>query len=171
MSQELGLSGSLTTDARNTSNSATPRSAQWTAPSLADTDLSDPGPALELHRAQITDRRVPSRIVEALDVVEHIGLRLVSAPVRLGRRSHGPERREEALHRRIVPHVARAAHRADDAMIGHQPLELLVSGCKRTAAQQELIERRRTEQEELLTQYENTQSMFEVDLFRLSQRE
>ncbi|HEX2633232.1 MAG TPA: hypothetical protein VHM22_10530 [Bradyrhizobium sp.] len=56
-------------------------------------------------------------------------------------------------------------------MIGHQPLELLVSGCKRTAAQQELIERRRTEQEELLTRYENTQSMLEVDLFRPSQRE
>ena len=32
--------------------------------------------------------------------------------------------REEALHRRVVPDVAGTAHRADDAMIGHQPLEL-----------------------------------------------
>ena len=31
----------------------------------------------------------------------------------------GFQRREEALHRRIVPDVARAAHRADDAIVGH----------------------------------------------------
>jgi hypothetical protein len=35
------------------------------------------------------------------------------------------QRREEALHRCIVPDVARTAHRTDDAVIGHQPLELL----------------------------------------------
>ena len=37
----------------------------------------------------------------------------------------GLQRREEALHRRIVPAVSRAAHRACDRMIGHQPLEAL----------------------------------------------
>src|SRR5690606_37649617 len=38
---------------------------------------------------------------------------------------HGLKRREEALHRGIVPDVARPAHRAGDAVIGHQALELL----------------------------------------------
>src|SRR5262249_57028551 len=33
--------------------------------------------------------------------------------------------REEALHRGVVPNIARSAHRADDAMVGHEPLELL----------------------------------------------
>ena len=34
---------------------------------------------------------------------------------------------EEALHRCVVPHVAGSAHRADDTMIGQQPLELLAA--------------------------------------------
>ena len=29
------------------------------------------------------------------------------------------------LHGSVVPHVAGSAHRADDAVVGHQPLELL----------------------------------------------
>ena len=37
----------------------------------------------------------------------------------------GLQRREEALHRRVVPDVAGSAHRAGDAVVGHQPLELL----------------------------------------------
>ena len=37
----------------------------------------------------------------------------------------GFQRREEALHRGIVPDVARPAHRTGDAMVGHQALELL----------------------------------------------
>ena len=65
------------------------------------------------------------RIIEALDVIEHIGLGFVPRPIGLARRSLGLQRGEEALHRRIVPDVARAAHRADDAVIGHQALELL----------------------------------------------
>jgi hypothetical protein len=32
---------------------------------------------------------------------------------------------QAALHRGVVPDVARAAHHADDAVISHQPLELL----------------------------------------------
>jgi hypothetical protein len=66
----------------------------------------------------------PLRIVEAFDVIEHICLRIISAPVRLLPRALGLERREEALHRGIVPDVPRATHRADDAVIRHQPLEL-----------------------------------------------
>ena len=36
----------------------------------------------------------------------------------------GLQRREEALHRRIVPDVAGSAHAANDAAVGHQALEL-----------------------------------------------
>ena len=66
-----------------------------------------------------------SRVVEAFDVVEHIGPGLIPRPISLAVDAFGLQRREEALHRRIVPDVARAAHRADDAVVGHQPLELL----------------------------------------------
>src|SRR5664280_377903 len=82
--------------------------------------------SLELHRTHIADRRVPTfRIVEAFNVVEHVGLRLIPRSIYFTRGAFGLERGEEALHRRIVPYVARAAHRADDAVICHQPLELL----------------------------------------------
>src|SRR6201982_3003980 len=82
--------------------------------------------ALKLHRAQISDRRVPAfRIVEAFDVVEYISSRLVSGPVRFAPCALGLQRREEALHRGVVPDVARTAHRTDDAVVGHQLLELL----------------------------------------------
>ena len=63
-------------------------------------------------------RRVPAVEIEALvirSVREH--LKLVTGAL-------GLQRREEALHRCVVPHVARSAHRADDAVVGHQPLEL-----------------------------------------------
>src|SRR5207302_10321087 len=78
------------------------------------------------HRAQISDRSVSAfRIVEALDVVEYISSRLTSGPVRFAPCAIGLQRREDALHRGIVPDVARTAHRTDDAVIGHQLLELL----------------------------------------------
>ena len=64
-------------------------------------------------------------IVEALNVVEHVGSGLVPCPVHLTRCPFGFERREEALHRGIVPDVAGAAHRADDIVVGHQALELI----------------------------------------------
>ena len=64
-------------------------------------------------------------IVEAFDVVEHVSLGFVAGPIRFAGCALGFERGEEALHRGIVPDVARAAHRADDAVIGHQLLELL----------------------------------------------
>lgn len=37
------------------------------------------------------------------------------------------ERREEALHCHIVADIARTAHRANDAIVYHQPLELLAA--------------------------------------------
>ena len=81
--------------------------ANWPAPGLDDTQLSESSLSLKLHRAQITDRRVPAfGIVEALDVVEHVRLGLISCSVQLSCRSFCLERREEALHRRIVPDIA-----------------------------------------------------------------
>ena len=47
------------------------------------------------------------RIVEALDVVEHVGLGLVACSVHLARCSLGLQRREEAFHHRVVPDVTR----------------------------------------------------------------
>ena len=37
------------------------------------------------------------------------------------------------LHGSVVPHVAGSAHRADDAVVGHQPLELLRPGDRKAA--------------------------------------
>ena len=81
---------------------------------------------LELDRAEITQCRVPSpRVVEAFDVVEHVRPGIVSRPVELARDALGFQRREEALHRRIVPDVARSAHRAGDTVLSQQFLEVL----------------------------------------------
>src|SRR4051794_622570 len=65
------------------------------------------------------------RIVEPLDIVEHIRPGLVSGAIYFASGPLGLQRREEALHRRIVPDVAGSAHAADDAAVDHQPLELL----------------------------------------------
>ena len=62
-------------------------------------------------------------IIEALDVIEHIGSGLVSCAVRLGRRAFGLERGDEALHCRIVPDVAGSAHTTGDAVISEESLE------------------------------------------------
>src|SRR5262249_52460080 len=98
----------------------------WPAPGLDDTQLSKSGLPLELHRAQVTDRRVSTfRVVETLDIVKHICLCLIARPVRFVTGALGLQRREEALHRGVVPHIARSAHRTDDAAVGQQPLELL----------------------------------------------
>ena len=67
----------------------------------------------------------PGRVVEPLDVVEHICSGLVPGAVGFSLDTLGLERREEALHRRIVPNVAGSAHAADDANVGHQALVLL----------------------------------------------
>jgi hypothetical protein len=76
------------------------------------------------------------RVVTSFDVVEHIGSCLVSGPVGFAFRPFGLERREEALHRRVVPDITGTAHAADDAVVGHQTLELLagvLGGFKRSS--------------------------------------
>ena len=65
----------------------------------------------------------PPGIIEALDVIEHVGFGLVSRAVRLVRRPFGLERGEEALHRGIVPAVAGSAHATGHAVVSQQPLE------------------------------------------------
>lgn len=65
------------------------------------------------------------RVVKSLDVVAHIGSCLVSGPVGFALRPFGLERREEALHRRVVLDIAGTAHAVDNAVVGHQTLELL----------------------------------------------
>lgn len=74
--------------------------------------------------AEIADGRMPAGSVKSFDVVEHIGACLISGSIDLGGRTLGLERGEEALHRRVVPDVAGAAHAANDAVVGHQALEL-----------------------------------------------
>ena len=64
------------------------------------------------------------QVVEPFDVVEHIGPRGVARPVDFLCGPLGLESREEALHRRIVPDLAGAAHRTVDAIADHQRLEL-----------------------------------------------
>ena len=55
----------------------------WPAPGLDDTQLGKSSLPLELHRAQITDRRVSAfRVVEALDIVKHVCLCFIACPVR-----------------------------------------------------------------------------------------
>ena len=75
---------------------------------------------------QVTQRRVSAPgIVEPLDVVEHIGLGLRAGPIVGTVCTLDLERREEALHRRIVPAVTTAAHAAGHAVLAQRPLELL----------------------------------------------
>src|SRR5207245_6760801 len=80
------------------------RLAAWPASGLDDTQLSKSGLPLELHRAQIADRRVSAfRVVEALDIVKHVCLCFIARPVRFVAGALGLQRREEALHRGVVP--------------------------------------------------------------------
>ena len=84
---------------------------------LDDTQLSESSLPFELHRAQVSDRRVSSfEIVEAFDVVEHIGSRLVPRPVGFVPGALGLQRREEALHRCVVPDIAGSTHRSEGAV-------------------------------------------------------
>ena len=78
------------------------------------------------------------RIVEPLDVVEHIRPGLVPGAIDFAGGAFGLQRREEALHRRVVPDIAGSAHAANDAAVGHQLLELLagvLGGFKRSSQQ------------------------------------
>ena len=51
-----------------------------------------------------------SRIIEPLDIVEHIGPCLIARPVVLAGRALGLEGREEAIHRRVVIDLIRSNH-------------------------------------------------------------
>ena len=63
--------------------------AEWAAAGSVDTDLSFLS-FLELYRTDVAERRMPARrVVEALDVVEHVGPRLLSRPVHLSGRALG----------------------------------------------------------------------------------
>ena len=62
-------------------------------------------------------------IVEALDVIEHIGLGLRARAVQLRGRALRLQRGEEAFHHRIVPDVARPTHAAGNAVISEESLE------------------------------------------------
>src|SRR5664279_4403773 len=80
-------------------------------------------------------------IVEPLDVVEHICSGLVPGAIGFSLGAFGFQRREEALHRRVVPDVAGSAHAANDAAVGHQALELVagvLGGFKRSSQRSEI---------------------------------
>ena len=88
--------------------------------------LARGGDPLKLHRAEIADGRVASpRVVETLNVVEHVSACLIAGAVDFARCAFGFERGEEALHGGVVPDVARAAHATDNTIVGHQLLKLL----------------------------------------------
>jgi len=65
---------------------------------------------------------------EALDVIKHVRVGLVSRAVRLSRCAFSFQRGEETLHRGIVPAVAGSAHATGHAMVSQQPREMFTSG-------------------------------------------
>jgi len=70
---------------------------------------------------------VPSvalRVVEAFDIIEHIGPRVVPSTIDMPMRALDLQTREEALHGRIVPDVAAPTHAALDAILSKHTLEL-----------------------------------------------
>ena len=62
-------------------------------------------------------------VVEALDLVEHVGSDFVACAVDLTSGPFGLQRGEEALRCRIVPDIARSAHGTGDPVVGKQALE------------------------------------------------
>ena len=63
-------------------------------------------------------------VVEPFNVVKYICTSFVSGFVPGAKHSFNLQRREEALHRRIVPALSASAHAAGDALIGQQALEV-----------------------------------------------
>ena len=59
---------------------------------------------------------------EALDVIENVLPCLVARAAGFAHDPFDLQRGEEVLHRGVVPDVAGPAHRAGDAVVGHQPL-------------------------------------------------
>src|ERR1700712_3925135 len=66
-------------------------------------------------------------VVEPLDIVEHICSGLVPGALGFSLGAFGFQRREEALHRCVIPDVAGSAYAAKDAAVGHQALELFTA--------------------------------------------
>ena len=97
----------------------------WPAAGLVDTPLTR-SRRFELHGTEIPQRGVPPPgIIEAFDVIEHIGPGLGLRAVPLRGRGVGLQRGEEALDHRIVSDVARPTYAAGDAMVGQKALERL----------------------------------------------
>src|SRR5688572_30757906 len=66
----------------------------------------------------------PARIVEPLDVIEHVRLGFRTSTVHPTIDPLDLQGGEEALHRRVVPDIPGATHAAGDAVVGEQPPEL-----------------------------------------------
>jgi len=62
------------------------------------------------------------RVVEALDIVEHVRACIVARAIDLSADALGLHRRDAALDGRMVPDVAGTVHRTDDALVGKQTL-------------------------------------------------
>jgi len=89
----------------------------WASQRSTDTLLERPTP-FKLSRADLSEGRVPTpRVVKQLDVVEHVGTRLLPTDVLLSVNAFGLQGGEEALHRRIVPTIPALAHAASDALV------------------------------------------------------
>src|SRR3954463_574629 len=85
-------------------------------------------------RGSILDADNPAQGVKIAR--RNTSLCLVACAIHFARRSLSLQRREEALHRGVVPDVARSAHRTDDAVLEYQTLELLTAvlgGFKRSS--------------------------------------
>ena len=67
-------------------------------------------------------------IVEALNVVEHVGLGLCPGAIRLARCSFRLERGKATLHRRTVSDIARPAHGTGDALARQRQPERYLLG-------------------------------------------
>ena len=65
------------------------------------------------------------RIVEAFDAVAHFSFGFFSVSIGLRALRSVLSEEEEAVHRRIAPKVSGNRSSSNDAVIGHQPLELL----------------------------------------------
>lgn len=62
------------------------------------------------------------RVVEVLDIVEHIRACITTRTIDLSAEALGLHRRDAALDGSMVPDVAGTVHRTDDALVGKQTL-------------------------------------------------
>lgn len=98
----------------------------WPAANFVVGRLSSHSGGLELHGTEVAEFRMPSaRVVEALNAVEHVGTRFVAGAVDFAGCALGLQRGKETLHRGVTPDIARAVHRAGDAVVCQKPLKLL----------------------------------------------